>query len=1368
MNDANRLALVTELQGRYELLEKLGEGGFGTIYKARQITTGQTVAIKVLHLAKNATEAAQQRRLARFQREMQLCARVHHPNIVRLIDSGRAENGLVYTVFEFAPGKNLAQVLAEEGALELNQVRHLMIQLLDALACAHSLGVIHRDFKPANIMVVPTGARRNALVVDFGIGVLTEESANGARLTVTNESLGTPAYAAPEQLRGLPSTPRSDLYSWGLIFLECLTGQRVIEGATAAELIFQQLSPEPIPLPVALADHPLGHLLRRVTRKEAEARDVTAEGLLKELEALDLSGLESLSGSRERQPPQESEATASVQIAALQPPSPPFERLIEGERRQITALCCGLSISSTTGVSADPEELDQLLGVQQDVCAAIVRRFEGLMAGAMGDTVLFYFGYPTAREDDARRAAKAALEITAELARRSAVLEKGRQFRIKAQVGLHTGMVVARELRDWTQSYPGYVVGATPKNAARLCALVQPSTIAVSGETERLLRKHFTLKPLPPPSPDGAGAGMELFQLHEEDKPADFSDIPLVGRERELNVVMERWNQVCCGIGHGVLLSGEPGIGKSRLAREFQAKLDGQPHTWLESRCTPTSANSPFHPIIDLLERMLDPTREASTEVRLASLEAQLSRYGFDLAEAMPLFAPLLSLPLPERWPPLLELPANKKKELTRSAILSLLFEMAEQTPVVFLIEDLHWADPSTLELLNQLVGEVGSAPVLALFSARSEFTPPWPTTAVSLLQLGRLARSEIERMALRLTQDRPLPAEVLEQITLRTDGIPLFIEELLQTMSEAGTLVERDGRYVLAHPLSDVSIPATLRDLLVARLDRLGRAKETAQVASAIGREFTAELLRAISPLSEATLEEDLNKLVSSELVSRRRRLKSPAYLFKHALVRDAAYESMLKRSRQQVHARIAKAMEERFPESITERPELLAYHHAASEQKREAIGYAQKAALGALLRSACAEAISHARGALGWLDGHEDSRARGEAELGLNGILIPALMSSTGWRSPELKATADRSLELLGLLGDSPHAAPTLWVLALFYTLGGREYDKANTILEQLIGLSRKLENPGLEAATLPMLGFSSMRQANYRQAREQLERGLALHDPVKHQDHRFVFGQDTKVGGHVVLSHILWYMGYPDQAIEHGNTAIAWARQLNHATSLGLAYIYLTLLRCEQRDWEEVLRLADAHAELAQRHGLMEQVLVMTFFRACATRDVEVTRKMRALMEASGSEMKLSFYLRQLAQVETSTGAHEAALERVRAALRHDQEIGELYYQPALLRLEGSILLERDATATETAEDCFRRALTMAREQGGKMFELEAATSLAQLLSLRGRVDEARECLLSSLGWFTEGANTRQLTEARALLAQLGGTKTERLSG
>ncbi|WP_257462917.1 TOMM system kinase/cyclase fusion protein [Archangium lipolyticum] len=1365
MDEAKRQVIAAALKERYEFLYKLGEGSFGTIFKARQLATGQPVALKVLRVAEDASAEEREKRVGRFEREMQICARMHHPNIVQLIDSGQAEKGLVYTVFEYAPGKNLAQVLEEEGGLEPNEARHLMLQLLDALACAHSMGVIHRDLKPANIMVVPTGARRNALVVDFGIGVLTGEDAPHPHITPTNESIGTPAYAAPEQLRGLPPTPRSDLYAWGLIFLECLTGKRVMEGASAAEVIYKQLSAEPIPFPETLLGHPLGDLLRRATQKEPSARDVTAKELLRELEAIDMSGLASRSGSVERHPALGADTATLEQASPPQDSPPPSERLVQGERRQITALCCKLAASSVADANVDSEEQDQLLGAQQDVCGDIIRRFEGLVAGALGDTMLFYFGYPKARENDAQLAAKAALEISAELGRRAAEIEAQHRVRIEFRLGLHTGMVVARELRDWTSSGSpsGYVVGATPKVATQLCELVRPGNIAVSGETERLLRKHFVLESQGLHPLDGADSPLEFHHLYEENHSKGLSGVPLVGRDKELEILLERWRAAAAGMGQGVLISGEPGIGKSRLVRELQVKLEGQAHTWLECRCTHTSTNSPFYSIGGLLSGLLDSSRDASAEAKVGKLEQMLSHYGFELAEAMPLFAPLLSLPLPQRWPEL-DVSAQKRRELLHEAILSLFFEIAEKAPVTLVIEDLHWADSSTLELLGQFLAEVGSARVLALFTTRPELTPPWLAT-VFPLQLGRLGRAEVDHLALQLTHNRPLPPEVLEQLSNRTDGVPLFVEELLRTLTESGVLVERNGAYMLERPLSDVFVPASLRDSLVSRLDHLGRSKETAQVASAIGREFSAELLRAVSPLAEPTLEEDLHKLISAGLIYRRRRLRSSMYVFKHALIRDAAYDTMLKRSRQQVHARIARALAERFPETVSEHPELLAHHHAAADQKRQAIDYTRRAALSALQRAATSQTLAHCRTAMGWLDAIEDPRERAGTELAIIGVLAPALMTAEGYAAPSLGNAFTRARSLCESLEKPPQLFPVLWGLGAFYAVRA-EHRTALELGTEVLEMAERQGDPALSVPAHLLNGGTRLWRGEFSASRTHLEESIRKHEPEKHGALADLYSYEPGISTRSYLALTLWFLGYPEQALASSREATRLTAVLNHFHTSVHTLVRSTQLHLLRREGAIALEQAERIIATSVEKGLALWHAQGRILRGWALLESNRAEEGIADMLAgiagwaeTGAEVHRAWSLTVLADAYRQVGRAQEGLAAISEALEVCQKNQDCIYEAESHRLHGELLLALAAPGAEArAEECFARALERARQQQARALELRAAMSAARLWKQRGEEARARRLLQDVLGAFSEGQDTRDLMEAAELLRQL----------
>jgi tetratricopeptide (TPR) repeat protein len=471
-----------------------------------------------------------------------------------------------------------------------------------------------------------------------------------------------------------------------------------------------------------------------------------------------------------------------------------------------------------------------------------------------------------------------------------------------------------------------------------------------------------------------------------------------------------------------------------------------------------------------------------------------------------------------------------------------------------------------------------------------------------------------------------------------------------------------------------------------------------------------------------------------------------------------------MLKRSRQQVHARVAKALEEKFPEVANERPDLLAHHHAGAEQKREAIAYAQKAALAALMRSAFEESIAQATEALGWIQAIEDPRARAGAELALNGLITPALMSSKGWMAPELKAVVDRSYELQGMVEDSPYIAATLWVLALYYYLGANSRDKVRALFERLVAIARKTNDAGLESATLSMFGHCEMVEGRLAETKACIERILQVYDPVAHRGQCYLYGQDSKAGGCAALAPAVWYLGYPEQALAYSKLGLEWARELNHANSIGLAMYYHLFLLYERGERAEILKLADTHKAMADRYGLREQVAYVNIFRGWAKGDPEEIERNFTTRLAGGNNLDASTFNCLLAEAESARGRHDAAIERLERGLELTEQLGEPYSASRILRRKGLVLLERDASAYEAAEACFRQAIEVAQKQGAKMHELQATTALSQSLLRRGAIDEARSRLAPVYAWFTEGFETPQLKEARDLLAAIESSSAD----
>jgi TOMM system kinase/cyclase fusion protein len=1307
----------TRFENRYEILSLLGQGGFGVVYQARQLTTGQVVAIKLMREVEHPSPARLEKRAARFLREMQLCAQLQHPHIVQLIDAGRDQHGGLYTVFAFVPGENLRDLLAREGALPPSEARRLMLQVLDALSCAHSAGVVHRDLKPSNIMILSTGARRNAVVLDFGLGALTlPPDPDLPRLTDTNDMLGTPGYAAPEQLRGVEASPSADLFAWGIIYAECLRGSPIYQGASTPEVLYAQLSPAPVPLGFENDTSPLASLLRQATHKDESLRLRDA--------ALAFSLLENLAPGPS--------SGASALHAHPDAPTLAGQVLPLGEWRHLTALCYSLDPLS----SPDAEEAEERARAQLNACIAEIQAARGHVVAGLGLQLLAYFGYPQAEEDDARRAARLSLRLT------QTSPERPRP----ARLGLHSGVVLTG-----APGSLGLGVGTSAAHASRLSLSAPPGETHLSAETAQLLRAHFAIE-------ETSEARILLRERDSADleQTPSQSRAPLIGREGEFEMLRERWERARRGAGQSALLTGEPGIGKSRLARELRASLAGTPHTAYTVRCSPDAQHSALFPIKGWLSQALEQHHAKGSAEQLAQVESQLRERGLSPASLLPFVGPLLGLASEARYPAP-DVSPQRMKELTLDAILSFLFAFAEERPLLLVVEDLHWADASTLALLGQVVREAPSAGVFLLMTARPEFVPPFSTLGVQQLHLGRLDREQIDTLAERLA-GKPLPQEAREQIARRTDGVPLFVEELVRMLVSAGVLQEKEDRYEVQGTLLAATIPNTLRELLGAHLDRLGRAKETAQLAAAVGREVSLALLGALSPFGADAAQEDVERLVAADLMHHKRRRGETSCVFKHALIRDAAYESLPRAARRKVHTHIAEVLERRFPEIAKSRPELLAQHHAAAEQKPRAIEYALRAAQSALVRSDNLEAQGHARAALLWLDGIDEPRARAEAELNINGALTMAVMSTQGYGSAEVAAIVRRSQELLDLLGETPHTIPTLWALFMYHHIQNHRA-QARGLAERLLSIAQRDGNKSQEVATWPILGQCFYIEGKLAQSQEALERASALYDPSQHRDHAFMYGLDSRGYADLTLGLVLWLRGFPEQALARGQAAVAWARELNHATTLGLSLLYLTGIHHYQGEREQVIAVTDQLMEIVERHGL---AMIRSFggiLRGWAKNDGAAALASLNELRASGQEIGLSYWLSLVAEAEAQGGNLSGALALIDECLHYAEKNEERYYLPELYNFRGDWLAE--SGQAEAAEESYRRALSLSDALGTKLAALRAALALSRSHVSRGQPASAAALLRPAYHALSEGHALPLVKEARALLEALAVT-------
>jgi TOMM system kinase/cyclase fusion protein len=1329
--DATTLPNGSLFEDRYEILGELGSGRFGRVYRARQLSTDQSVAIKLLS-AREGTESPTDREVERFRRETQICAALHHIHIVRLIDAGETKDAQFYAVFEHVPGETLAQALAREGALGVRESVRLMTQVLDALAAAHVKGIVHRDLKPANLMLSGTGARRNALVLDFGLGGLAEgrRREEWQTLTQTREFLGTPLYAAPEQLAGEAPAPRSDLYAWGLIFLECLTGRHPFAEEGAMERLFT--GGGVVAIPAWLRGHRLGELLEAVTAREATKRDVSVEALIEALDGI-----------------APGELPAAPEEART--PAPLTEH---GERRHLTVMFCDLVGATALSQQLDAETYRRVVQAYEARGAEAIERYDGHVVQYLGDGLLVYFGYPQAHEDDAERAVRAGREVLRELQTLNPRLEAEHGIQLAARVGIHTGPVVMGEMGGGEKKEI-LALGDTPNIAARLERFAEPDTVVISDVTLRLVAGLFVTEDRGTPALKGISEPIGVYRVLQPSGVSSRLDrapalTPFVGRAQELGLLLDRFEQSQEGRGEAVLIAGDAGIGKSRLVHQLRERLRETPHSWLECRTSPYTQQSAFYPVIELVEHALGFREEDSSEQKLERLERGLAHAGLEPAEAVPLFASLLSLRLPERYAPL-EISPQLQRQKTLEALLAWLLALGEKQPVVMVAEDLHWIDPSTLEWLGLLIEQCATAGVLLLLTFRPDFEPPWPARAHLLsMGLNRLSRRQAKDLVAAAISGEALPVPVVDQLAARSDGIPLFVEELAKGVVESG----RD----LSHSLSDLEIPETLQDSLMARLDRLGEAKEVAQLAAALGREFPYALLEAVAPMKEVALREGLGRLVQAELVYQRGLPPKASYTFKHALVQDTAYESLLESQRRELHGRIADALEAHFPERVASEPEVIARHCEEAGRTAHAIGHYQRAGQRAMQRCAQPEAIGHLHRAIEHLSTLPESPERNQQELQLLVAMVGASIAVKGFADPEVKRIYERARELCQAVGESPELFRMLIGLSQFYHFRG-EFLTAADLAEQALALAARGGEGFPLVVAHARLGTTARELGELTRALEHLEQAIRLHDPAESRSLAAVWGQDWGIGARCWAALTLLALGYPDRARRLKEETIELARGSDPyalATALVVGASFHAILR--ERDGAR--EAAEEALAIIEERGFTQLLPLVTSIRGGVlggSRGLEEIERGLEWLDAQSNVVGTPSLHNLRVGVFLKLGRNQDAFDALEAAFssRAESRVQDAH----LHRLRGEILLQQDARANaEEAEACFRRALEIARGQEAKSYELRAATSLARLLRDQGRRDEARDLLQPVYDWFTEGFDTADLKDAKALLDEL----------
>ncbi len=1068
-------------------------------------------------------------------------------------------------------------------------------------------------------------------------------------------------------------------------------------------------------------------------------------------------------------PPQQETPLAAPHTRVTSPAVEP--RPAEAERRQLTVLFCDLVDSTVLASQLDPEDWREVVRAYQETCAKVIARHEGHIAQYLGDGLLVYFGYPLAHEDDAQRAVRAGLGMVEALGQLNVCLQQERGVALAVRLGIHTGLVVVGEVGGGARQEQ-LALGETPNLAARLQGIAAPNTVVISAATVQLLGGFFTCQSLGTPSLKGLAQPLEVYWVLYESTARSRLEAagstgltPLVGREQEVGLLRERWAQVKDGVGQVILLSGEAGIGKSRLVQVLTEHVAAEPQAWLTPcQCSPYYQNTALYPLIELLERVaLRFEREESPQQKLRKLEGFLVQYGLPLTEAVPLFAALLSLPLGTDYAPLTMSPEQQKQQ-TLHALLTVMLRIAAQQPMLFVMEDLHWVDPTTLEFLTLLVDQGPTARILALWTFRPDFSPPWTGRShLTQVTLPRLPRQQATEMTDRVAHGKALPAEVVEQVVAKTDGVPLFVEELTKMVLESGLLQEREDRYELTGPLPPLAIPTTLHDSLMARLDRLATVKSLAQLGATLGREFSYALLQAVSSWDEEILQRGLHQLVAAELLYQRGLPPQATYVFKHALIQDTAYQSLLRSTRQQHHQRIAQVLEARFPEICETQPELLAHHYTEAGFMAQALPYWRLAGQRAIERSANLEAVAHLTQGLEVLATLPDTPERAQQELVLQATLGPALMHTKGYAFPDVEEAYGRARELCQQVGDTPQLFPVLWGLWHFHMVRG-ELPTVQELAEQLLSLAQRLHEPALLLEAHYAFGMSLFWRGELASAHAHFAQGIALYNPQQHRPHAFRFGQDP---GMACLSAMAWIrqlLGYPDEALIRSQEALTLAQQQAHPFSLAFACTWAAFLHQLRRDGPAAQARAEAAIALAteQEFPFWRAIgaILQGWAHAAQGQTEEGIPQMYqgiAAIRAMGEELGRAYFLGLLADALAHMRQAEEGLTILDEALAAVERTGVRAQEAELYRLKGVLLL-LSADHEAEAEACFRQALVIARRQQAKSLELRAAMSLARLWLRQSKHAEARQLLAPIYNWFTERFDTADLREAKGLLEAL----------
>lgn len=1312
---------------RFEIIGRLGAGGMGVVFAAVDRQLERSVAIKFI-LPDPRISWDQLVKI--LKREATATARLRHDNIVAIFDIATWKR-VPYLVMEHLEGKSLAQTIAE-GRPRLLRATEIMIDVARGICHAHENGIVHRDLKPSNVFVLNAG---RAKILDFGLAGFAHlpggSAASGGELAA-----GTPASMAPEQWTGAKQDERTDIWAMGVMLFELFTGQHPFPFKDYSGLHKEICSNHPAPSILSVQDNlpeQAEAIVARALQKKPENRFPTAAQLLDALMGLQNILTQSAEANKD--------ARRTVQ------------------RRQLTFLSCSSTLSAR--VNEDSDEEDESLSKFTSTCADIIHSTDGRTLAVLGGRLLACFGHPIAREGDAERAVRAGLRI----------IDAGRQIAHnypaaapKVRVGIHTGLETVEDVEGDSRAFRSQ--GTTPQIATWLESRAAEDSVVISDSTHYLARGVFQFEDLGALAVEGVSQPMAAYRVVRERDvdsrfEAAFASAPtlLVGRETEVELLVELWRSVRNSLGRFVLISGEAGIGKSRLVRALKDRVGTDGVVRMSCQCWPQFKSSAFHAVIELLLKTTGIRREDSTHEKLSKLESSLSTLGIDPVAAVPLIASLLSIPVPGSASPLLE-PRERKKK-TIDCLTGMLLATAVQTPLLLVAEDLHWADHSSLELMGVLLERLGPARILVLGTARPDFRPLWPDHPhFQLMPISHLPPRLAASMVQSTAGDVKLPPDVVEALVQRTEGVPLFIEEMTRVLVASIRQVKESG--AIESALAG-GMPPTLHELFLARLDRLPKAgQELAQIGSVIGRSFSHALIRRLSAMEDGVFHNAVLCLNEAEMLMAQGRPPNSNYQFKHALIQDAVYQSLPKKRRKEIHLDVAKVLNEMFPETAEVQPELLAHHYTEGGDFWQGLECWERAGRRAAERFANVEAINHFTQAIQMLSKVPEDPDRNRRELSLQLALGAPLMAVKGYAAPEVESAYARARELCRSVSENIHLFPALQGLWQFYMVGG-ELQIARGLAEQLLGVAEKSGDSTLLLLAYRALGTTAFLQGDFTQCRGFTELGLGIYDQKQHGSLALRYGHDPGVAHGLYAAQAHWFLGYPEQALTRASEAVALAQRLAHPVSIAFARCYLATLRNWCGQFEAAAEEASAAVAMSKTHQLALWLSLSTMMEGWARLGLGELNEGIALFQEgiagwrkTGARAGTTFFLVVLAEAYGKANRAKDGMALLEEAAALVVRNSEHYYEADLYRVKGELKIALSPQNRAQAAADIQHAITIARQQHSKSLLLRAATSLFHLQEGKNESAAARQLLYDVLRSFSEGFDTADLMLATSSLA------------